>query len=126
MNMQIFRRLSGDEAVCENPADSFTLPARFYTDPGIYEAEKTAIFYKSWWCAGHKSQLPKPSSYLTTEIHEQGVVVTRDADGALRASTMCASIAAMNWPRGAEKRGVWSARITRGPTISTGRCTPRG
>ena len=71
--------------VCANPAESFTLPARFYTDPTIYEAEKATIFYRSWWCAGHKSQLTKPGSYLTTQIHEQGVVVTRGQDGVLRA-----------------------------------------
>ncbi|WP_373504342.1 aromatic ring-hydroxylating dioxygenase subunit alpha [Aestuariivirga sp.] len=85
MNIQVLRRGNQEGAVCTNPSESFTLPARFYTDPAIYEAEKTAIFYKSWWCAGHKSQLPKPGSYITTEIHEQGVVVTRDQDGKLRA-----------------------------------------
>jgi choline monooxygenase len=85
VNIQTLRRGTQEGAVCTNPSESFTLPARFYTDPAIYEAEKTAIFYKSWWCAGHKSQLPKPGSYITTEIHEQGVVVTRDQDGKLRA-----------------------------------------
>lgn len=85
MNIQAIHRRMGDAPVCTNPAESFTLPARFYTDPDIYEAEKAAIFYKSWWCAGHKSQLLKPNSYLTTEIHEQGVVVTRGQDGTLRA-----------------------------------------
>jgi carnitine monooxygenase subunit len=85
MNIQVLRRGNQEGAVCSNPSESFTLPARFYTDPTIYEAEKAAIFYKSWWCAGHKSQLPKPGSYITTEIHEQGVVVTRDQDGKLRA-----------------------------------------
>ena len=85
MNIQVLRRGSQDGAVCSNPSESFTLPARFYTDPAIYEAEKTAIFYKSWWCAGHKSQLPKPCSYITTAIHEQGVVVTRDQNGLLHA-----------------------------------------
>ena len=85
MNVQAIIRKAGDAPVCANPAESFTLPARFYTDPGIYEAEKAAIFYKSWWCAGHQSQLFKPGSYLTTEIHEQGVVVTRGLDGSLRA-----------------------------------------
>ena len=85
MNVISVQRRSGDAPICADPAQSFTLPARFYTDPAIYEAEKAAIFYRSWWCAGHRSQLPTPGSYLTTEIHEQGVLVTRDADGVLRA-----------------------------------------
>lgn len=85
MNVISVQRRSGDAPICADPAQSFTLPARFYTDPAIYEAEKAAIFYRSWWCAGHRSQLPTLGSYLTTEIHEQGVLVTRDADGVLRA-----------------------------------------
>ena len=85
MNYQPLRRNPSDAAVCENPAQSFTLPARFYTDPAIHEAEKAAIFYRSWWCAGHKSQLPKPGSFLTTRIHEQDIVVVRDTEGSVRA-----------------------------------------
>ena len=75
MNYQVLCADQAEGAVCANPAQSFTLPARFYTDPAIYEAEKAAIFYKSWWCAGHKSQIARPGSYLTTEIHEQGIVL---------------------------------------------------
>ncbi|HRX36568.1 MAG TPA: aromatic ring-hydroxylating dioxygenase subunit alpha, partial [Aestuariivirga sp.] len=85
MNIQILKRAREDGPVCAIPSESFTLPARFYTDPAIYEAEKEAIFYRSWWCAGHKSQLPKPGTFITTQIHDQGVVVTRGQDGALRA-----------------------------------------
>lgn len=85
MNLQSLRRGAADAPVRAKPAESFTLPARFYTDPAIYEAEKTAIFAKSWWCAGHKSQLPQPGAYLTTRIHEQSIVVIRDAAGELRA-----------------------------------------
>ena len=85
MNIQILKRTRDDAPICANPSESFTLPARFYTDPAIYEAEKEAIFYRSWWCAGHKSQLPKPGTFITTQIHDQGVVVTRGQDGALRA-----------------------------------------
>jgi carnitine monooxygenase subunit len=85
MNNQILRRGPGDAPVRPKPAESFTLPARFYHDPEIYAAEKTAIFFKSWWCAGHKSQLPQPGAYLTTRIHDQSVVVIRDQDGALGA-----------------------------------------
>jgi choline monooxygenase len=79
------RKRPEEGAVCENPSQSFTLPARFYTDPAIYESEKSAIFYRSWWCAGHKSQIPNPGSFLTTQIHEQDIVVVRDAQGTVRA-----------------------------------------
>ncbi len=75
----------GDAPFDSDPARSFTLPARFYTDESVYEAEKKAIFYNSWWYAGHVSQVQKSGDYLTTEIHDQNVFVVRDRQGELRA-----------------------------------------
>jgi phenylpropionate dioxygenase-like ring-hydroxylating dioxygenase large terminal subunit len=85
MNIDRVQRHAEDSPMHPQPARSFTLPARYYTDPEIYQAERKAIFFKSWWCAGHKSQLPEAGSYLTTRIIDQSVVVTRDQDGTLRA-----------------------------------------
>ena len=76
---------SGDAPFNVDPAKSFTLPARFYTDDSVYELEKEAVFYNSWWYAGHVSQVQKTGDYLTTEIHEQSVFVVRDREGELRA-----------------------------------------
>ncbi|MEZ5774949.1 MAG: aromatic ring-hydroxylating dioxygenase subunit alpha [Hyphomicrobiaceae bacterium] len=84
MNIPVLRLGKGDQPFCADPARSFTMPARFYTDPAIYEAEKEAVFYKSWWCAGHKSQLAKAGDYITAEIHEQDLFVVRGRDGELR------------------------------------------
>jgi len=69
---------TGDSPFTADPAQSFTLPARFYTDESVYALEQEAIFYNSWWYAGHVSQLQKTGDYLTTEIHEQSVFVVRD------------------------------------------------
>lgn len=74
----------GDSPFHNDSEKSFTLPARFYTDNNIYELEKDAIFYKSWWYAGHVSQLSKTGDYLTTQIHQQNVFVVRDREGELR------------------------------------------
>ena len=68
-----------------NPAESFTLPARFYHDAEIYDKEKSAIFYRSWIYVGHQSQLAKAGDYLTAGIHEQNVFVIRNASGTLNA-----------------------------------------
>ena len=76
---------TGDSPFTADPAQSLTLPARFYTDESVYALEQEAIFYNSWWYAGHVSQLQKTGDYLTTEIHEQSVFVVRDRDGDLRA-----------------------------------------
>ncbi len=73
-----------DSPFTQGPNESFTLPARYYYDKTIYEAEKSAIFYRSWWYAGHKSQLLEAGSYLTVKIHQQNVFVVRDKAGELR------------------------------------------
>jgi len=77
----------GDSPFHDDSEKSYTLPARFYTDYSIYELEKDAIFYKSWWYAGHVSQLPKTGDYLTTQVHQQNVFVVRDREGELRVVT---------------------------------------
>ena len=85
MTSPILRLREGDAKFCMNPAESFTIPARFYTDPEIYEMEKEAIFYRNWWCMGHKSQVAVAGQYLTAQIHEQNVFVVRGRDGELNA-----------------------------------------
>ncbi|MEZ5926322.1 MAG: aromatic ring-hydroxylating dioxygenase subunit alpha [Hyphomicrobiaceae bacterium] len=85
MSIDVLDRREGDAEFCNRAERSYTLPARAYTDPAVFEAEKEAIFARSWWCAGHKSRLQKPGDYITTEIHEQSVLVIRGKDGALRA-----------------------------------------
>ena len=85
MTVHVLKPRTGDARICTKPERSFTLPARAYTDPSVLEAEKEAIFTKSWWCAGHRSRLAKAGDYITTEIFDQGIVVVRGKDGALRA-----------------------------------------
>ncbi len=68
-----------------DPTKSFTVPARFYSEPGIFACEKDAIFYRNWWLAGHVSKLAEPGCYITTRIHDQNIVILRGRDGALRA-----------------------------------------
>ena len=45
-----------------DPKQSFTMPARFYTDADVYEAEKEAIFYCTWHYAGYVSQVAEERS----------------------------------------------------------------
>lgn len=65
--------------------DSFTLPAEWYHEPEIYRAEHQAIFYRSWWYVGHRSELARSGDYLTAEIVDQRLFVIRGGDGVLRA-----------------------------------------
>lgn len=74
-----------DLPFCSNPKASYTMPARFYNDAGIYEMEKEAIFYNSWQYVGHVSQIAEKGQYLTAKIHEQNVFVIRDRENDVKA-----------------------------------------
>lgn len=61
-----------------------TLPAFAYTDAAILAAEHDRIFRRAWEPIGNAVDLEEPGSFLTAEVAGAPVVVTRDADGALR------------------------------------------
>ena len=65
--------------------ESFTLPSRYYTDPGIHDQEMSAIFQCSWLYVGHVSDLPDVGSYLTEEVAGQPILIVRSQDNSLRA-----------------------------------------
>lgn len=67
-----------------DPMASWTMPARWYTDPAIYEREKTAIFYRTWHYVGHVSEVANPGDYVTGMVADQRVMVVRGRDGVLR------------------------------------------
>lgn len=68
-----------------DPEKSYTVPAHYYTDPGIYEREKEAIFFKSWNYGCHVSQVSEPGSFATCMIADQNIAIMRGHDGVLRA-----------------------------------------
>ena len=82
---QALKERGDDRAFVDDPRASYTLPARYYRDAGIYELEKESIFYRNWLYAGHVSQLVERGAYLTTRVHNQHVFVIRDNDDELRA-----------------------------------------
>jgi Rieske 2Fe-2S family protein len=65
--------------------EASTLPARFYTDPGIYEEEFKRIFTKMWLCVAREEDLPNPGDYMTQSIGLANVILMRDAKGAVNA-----------------------------------------
>ena len=84
MHSDILKRAVNDAPFREDPARSFTLPARFYLDAGIFQKELETIFYRNWWYAGHVSQLQNSGDYLTSTIGDQNVFVVRDRNGDVR------------------------------------------
>ncbi len=65
-------------------AAAWTLPAPYYTAPEVFEAEKAAIFRRSWRVVGHASEIADAGDYVTQDICGAGVFVVRGRDGVLR------------------------------------------
>lgn len=61
-----------------------TVPWSWYSDPAILDLEKERIFRRSWQYAGHLGELQGPGSYFPSDTGPVPIVITLDADGALR------------------------------------------
>jgi choline monooxygenase len=71
-------------------ARASTLPSRWYTDPEMLAAERSAVFARTWQAVGHAAWIAAPGSYFACDIAGEPVLVTRAADGVLRAfSNVC-------------------------------------
>jgi len=60
------------------------LPARYYADPAIFEAERQAIFRRTWQLLGPVSQLMAPGAYLAVDVAGWQLFALRGDDGVLR------------------------------------------
>lgn len=56
-----------------------------FTDESIFEAELERIFYRFWVYLAHESEVPEAGDYCTKWIGRHHIVVTRGADGQIRA-----------------------------------------
>jgi choline monooxygenase len=71
-------------------ASASTIPARWYTDPAFLEAERRAVFDRTWQAVGHAATVAEPGSYFACDIAGEPVLVTRDKDCRLGAfSNVC-------------------------------------
>src|SRR5437867_2860759 len=62
-----------------------TLPARYYTDPDVFQEEVERFFGQMWICAGRAEQIAKPGDYFLREVAGESIIITRDGSGAVRA-----------------------------------------
>ncbi|MBI3308315.1 MAG: aromatic ring-hydroxylating dioxygenase subunit alpha [Candidatus Melainabacteria bacterium] len=66
------------------------MPALWYTDRDIYEAERLSVFGQNWLAVGHTGEVANPLSYFSLEVADEPVVVLRDNDHKLKAfSNVC-------------------------------------
>ena len=61
-----------------------SLEACYYTDPKIFDKERTSLFSKTWQFAGHESSIPKPGDYFSFELANESLFCIRGIDGKLR------------------------------------------
>jgi phenylpropionate dioxygenase-like ring-hydroxylating dioxygenase large terminal subunit len=65
-------------------ARNMTFPARWYSDPRIYEFELNAIFTRTWQLAGPLHKLANPGDHIVCRAAHVPILVTRDLEGELR------------------------------------------
>jgi phenylpropionate dioxygenase-like ring-hydroxylating dioxygenase large terminal subunit len=61
-----------------------SLEARYYTDPRIFEVEKSGLLARTWQFACHSSQLEKPGDYVSFDLADEGLFCIKGRDGAIR------------------------------------------
>jgi Rieske 2Fe-2S family protein len=66
-------------------AGARTMPGRNYTSPDVFAREMDRIYLRRWLCAGRIEEIGQPGDFLTRQVGNESVIVTRDGSGALRA-----------------------------------------
>jgi Rieske 2Fe-2S family protein len=62
-----------------------TLAGTDYTSESVFLEERDRIWFDRWVCIGRAEEIPAAGDYLVRDLAGESVVVTRNADGALRA-----------------------------------------
>jgi len=63
------------------PADTKTLPARFYTSEEVFEKELERVFFDMWLYAGREEEIAHAGDYVLREIGGESLVLLRRDDG---------------------------------------------
>src|SRR5260370_8325024 len=61
-----------------------TLPARWYVDADVFQAEKERIFHRTWQYVGHSGQVSSAGDFFTTLLGDIPVVVVRATEKVIR------------------------------------------
>jgi len=61
-----------------------SLDARYYTDPTVFDAEKSGLLAKTWQFAGHASQVENVGDYFTFELAGESLFCIKGRDGTVR------------------------------------------
>jgi Rieske 2Fe-2S family protein len=66
-------------------APARSLPREAYVDPASFALDRGAVFWPSWLCLAHESELPRPGAFVAAELFGERLLVVRDDRGAPRA-----------------------------------------
>jgi phenylpropionate dioxygenase-like ring-hydroxylating dioxygenase large terminal subunit len=66
-------------------AAGWSLPAPYFYDESIFQRERVRIFFRSWHLVAHVNELRAPGDFVTYDILDQSVVVTKNKDGTIHA-----------------------------------------
>ena len=73
--------------------DAYTIPAPWYLDRRIEQAEREEVFGANWIAVGRIDQVAVDGQFFTVEIGGEPLVVVRGSDGELRAFAYLPSVA---------------------------------
>jgi choline monooxygenase len=68
-----------------DPLVSYTLPAKWYYDAGVYEQEREKIFFRTWQFMCFVGEVAEPGSFKRNRIFDQEILITRDHQRKLHA-----------------------------------------
>lgn len=62
------------------PSTAMTLPAKYYTDPSLYEREQEVFFRNMWVCVGRTEELPARGSFVARHLGGDNFFIVRTND----------------------------------------------
>ncbi|MCH6545699.1 MAG: aromatic ring-hydroxylating dioxygenase subunit alpha, partial [Deltaproteobacteria bacterium] len=65
------------------PAEGL-VSSRIFTDPEIYRLELERLFARTWLYVAHESEIPQAGNFVTRQMGEDPVIVSRGRDGKIR------------------------------------------
>ena len=66
-------------------ANAMTLPTTYYRDSTVFDRERERIFGRDWLCVGRVERVERPGDFFLSEVAGESLIVTRDANGDVRA-----------------------------------------
>jgi choline monooxygenase len=70
-------------------AAGWSLPAPYFYDATIFQLERERIFLRSWHLVAHVNELRNPGDFVTYDILDQSVIVTRSKEGIKAFHNVC-------------------------------------